>query len=39
VGQIVANAFVVGLGGDGGFKIHAYTGPHFIVDYIGYFAP
>ena len=39
VGQVVPNAFIVGLGPDGGFKIHAYTGTHFIVDYSGYFAP
>ena len=39
VGQVVPNAFIVGLGPDGGFNIHAWSGTHFIVDYIGYFAP
>jgi hypothetical protein len=37
--QIVANAFTVGLGGDGGFKIFTFGSIHFIVDLAGYFAP
>src|SRR5205823_1157169 len=37
--QRVANAFTVGLGPDGAFKIYAYTGVHFIVDVTGYYAP
>jgi hypothetical protein len=37
--QIVANAFTVGLGGDGGFKIFTFGTIHFIVDLTGYFAP
>jgi hypothetical protein len=37
--QIVPNAFTVGLGGDGGFKIFTFGTTHFIVDLTGYFAP
>jgi hypothetical protein len=38
-GQIVPNAFTVGLGADGAFKIYAYSAIDFIVDITGYFAP
>jgi hypothetical protein len=38
-GQIVPNAFTVGLGSDGAFEIYAQTGVHFIVDVTGYYAP
>src|SRR5205823_3620750 len=38
-GQVAANAFIVGLGGDGAFAIYAYTPVHFVVDLVGYFAP
>jgi hypothetical protein len=39
-GQIVPNAFTVGLGdGDGAFAIYAYTSTDFVVDVSGYFAP
>ena len=38
-GQIVPNAFTVGLGSDGAFNIYAYSGLHFIADVTGYFAP
>jgi hypothetical protein len=37
--QIVANAFTVRLGGDGGFKIYTFGATHFIVDITGYYAP
>jgi hypothetical protein len=37
--QIVPNAFTVGLGGDGGFKIFTSSATEFIVDVSGYFAP
>jgi hypothetical protein len=37
--QIVPNAFTVGLGGDGGFKIYTFGSIHFIVDLTGFFAP
>lgn len=37
-GQIVPNAFTVGLGnGDGAFQIFASSSTHFIVDITGYF--
>nr|MBA3321739.1 hypothetical protein [Pyrinomonadaceae bacterium] len=39
-GQVVPNAFTVGLGsGDGAFNIFASSSTHFIVDIAGYFAP
>jgi hypothetical protein len=38
-GQIVPNAFIVGLGADGSFQIYASTSLHFITDVNGYFAP
>jgi hypothetical protein len=38
-GQVVPNAFTVGLGSDGAFNIFAQTTTHFIVDIAGYFAP
>ena len=39
-GQVVPNAFTVGLGaGDGAFAIYAYTSVDFVVDVSGYFAP
>ena len=38
-GQVVPNAFTVGLGSDGAFNIYALTNPHFIADLAGYFAP
>jgi len=38
-GQVVPNAFTVGLGGDGAFNIYASTSTHLIADLTGYFAP
>jgi probable HAF family extracellular repeat protein len=38
-GQIVSNAFTVGLGADGAFNIYAYSRTNFVVDIAGYFAP
>ena len=39
-GQVVPNAFTVGLGaGDGSFEIFAYSTVDFVVDLAGYFAP
>ncbi len=39
-GQIVPNAFTVGLGNsDGAFNIFASSSTHFIADLTGYFAP
>ena len=38
-GQIVPNAFTVGLGADGKFNIYAATTTHFIIDLAGYFGP
>ena len=39
-GQVVPNAFTVGLGSsDGAFNIFASSSTHFIVDLAGYFAP
>jgi hypothetical protein len=38
-GQVVPNAFTVGLGADGQFRIYSSAGTHFIVDLTGYFAP
>ncbi len=37
-GQIVPNAFTVGLGGDGAFNIFAASTTHFIVDVTGYYS-
>jgi probable HAF family extracellular repeat protein len=38
-GQVVPNAFTVGLGSDGAFKIFALSSLNFITDVTGYFAP
>jgi hypothetical protein len=38
-GQTVPNAFTIGLGSDGQFRIYSSAGTHFIVDLNGYFAP
>jgi hypothetical protein len=38
-GQIVPNAFTVGLSGSGSFNIYTPTATHFIVDVAGYYAP
>jgi len=39
-GQVVPNAFTVGLGGgDGAFQIYASSSTHFVVDVTGYYAP
>ena len=38
-GQIVANAFTVGLGGDGAFALYAYSTVDFVVDVVGCYAP
>ena len=38
-GQVVPNAFTVGLSGDGKFSIFAPTNVHVITDLTGYFAP
>jgi hypothetical protein len=38
-GQTVPNAFTVGLGSDGQFRVYSVAGTHFIVDLTGYFAP
>jgi hypothetical protein len=35
----VPNAFTIGLGSDGQFRIYSSAGTHFIVDLNGYFAP
>ncbi|HWS88219.1 MAG TPA: PKD domain-containing protein [Pyrinomonadaceae bacterium] len=37
-GQVVPNAFNVGLGADGAFKIYSYASTDFIVDVTGYFS-
>ena len=37
--HIVPNAFVVGLGANGGFEIFVSATTHFIVDVTGFFAP
>ncbi len=37
--QIVPNAFTVGLGADGAFKIYSHAPTDFIVDITGYYAP
>ena len=37
-GQVVPNAFTVGLGADGAFKIYSTTQIDFIVDITGYYA-
>jgi uncharacterized repeat protein (TIGR01451 family) len=37
--QVIANAFVVGLSGDGRFNIYSHASTDFIVDLTGYFAP
>jgi glucose/arabinose dehydrogenase len=38
-GQIVPNAFVVGLSNDGRFNIYSHASTHFIIDLMGYYAP
>ncbi|MDQ3258194.1 MAG: hypothetical protein M3R15_30630, partial [Acidobacteriota bacterium] len=38
-GQVVANAFTVGLGVDGSFQIYATSRINLIVDVTGYYAP
>jgi photosystem II stability/assembly factor-like uncharacterized protein/subtilisin-like proprotein convertase family protein len=38
-GQTVPNAFTVGLGADGQFRIYSLAGTHFITDVAGFFAP
>jgi hypothetical protein len=43
-GQTIPNAFTVGLGTDGKFRVILYSGTaaataHFIVDVVGYYAP
>jgi len=38
-GQVVPNAFTVGLGDDGAFNIYAQAGTHFVADITGHFAP
>jgi len=37
-GQVVPNAFTVGLGGDGAFNIFASSSTNFIVDITGYYS-
>ncbi len=37
-GQVVPNAFTVGLGGDGAFNIYASSTTHFVVDITGYYS-
>jgi hypothetical protein len=37
-GQIVPNAFTVGLSAAGAFNIYSYTSTHFIVDLTGYYS-
>jgi hypothetical protein len=37
-GQIIPNAFTVGLGSDGAFNIFAYSTTHFIVDVTGFYS-
>lgn len=37
--EIVNNAFTVGLGTDGAFKIFAYFTTHVVIDVTGYYAP
>ncbi|HKG12631.1 MAG TPA: Ig-like domain-containing protein [Pyrinomonadaceae bacterium] len=38
-GDIVSNAFTVGLGADGAFNVYAYSTLHVVVDVTGYYAP
>jgi alpha-tubulin suppressor-like RCC1 family protein len=38
-GQVLSNAFTVGLSRDGTFRIYASTTVHVVVDLAGYFAP
>ena len=38
-GQIVPNAFTVGLGADVAFQIYTPTQTHLIIDLAGYFTP
>jgi hypothetical protein len=38
-GQVVPNAFTVGLGSDGQFRVYSLASTHFIVDVTGYYAP
>ncbi|MGE0884374.1 MAG: putative Ig domain-containing protein [Blastocatellales bacterium] len=38
-GQTIPNAFTVGLGSDGKFRVVSVSNTHFILDVTGYFAP
>ncbi|MGE0886858.1 MAG: Ig domain-containing protein [Blastocatellales bacterium] len=38
-GQVVPNAFTVGLNASGNFRTYSFAGTNFIVDVTGYFAP
>jgi len=38
-GQVVPNAFTVGLNMGGNFRTYSFAGTHFIVDITGFFAP
>ncbi|MGE0886034.1 MAG: FG-GAP-like repeat-containing protein [Blastocatellales bacterium] len=38
-GQVVPNAFTVGLNASGNFRTFSFAGTHFIVDVTGFFAP
>ena len=38
-GQVVPNAFTVGLDASGNFRTYSFAGTHFIVDVTGFFAP
>ncbi|MGE0884883.1 MAG: S8 family serine peptidase [Blastocatellales bacterium] len=38
-GQTIPNAFTVGLGSDGQFRVYSFTNADFIVDINGYYSP
>ncbi|MFN0107552.1 MAG: S8 family serine peptidase [Blastocatellia bacterium] len=38
-GQVANRHFIVGLGGDGAFKLYASGNTHLVIDLSGYFAP
>ncbi len=38
-GQIVPDAFTIGLGGDGQFRVYSAANTNFIVDITGYYSP
>ncbi len=38
-GQVIANAFTVGLASDGSFNAYATTGVDFVIDLTGFYAP